>query len=289
MTRPTLALLACVSVGGVACTTPRPEGGEAAEGAATAAAITNVDGAHRDDEGAAHDASSAALPGPKATFLGVPRSSGPITPAGKFRIAVWSGAPSTGTLLDREGRGAVPVGEARLLWSEGMLYVFFYAGDLDLQAHTTKHDGPVWNDDSVAFAFEAADGKKHVIQVSVTGVIADGVCPGDATGLADPRCDLRWESGARAAIDFDGKLNSIDDRDEEWAVEAAIPLAPLGLVATEGARIPFAVSRCEVAHDGPRACGAWGGTLGLDPPGPKVSNGIETRATSAPSGLAHKM
>ncbi len=102
------------------------------------------------------------------------------------------------------------------------------------------------------------------MRVSVTGVVSDGTCPPDAADLSDPRCDLRWESGARAATDYDGKLNDIADRDEEWAVEAALPLGPLGVVHPAGAEVPVRVSRCEIAHDGPRARGAWAGTLVLE-------------------------
>jgi len=181
-----------------------------------------------------------------------------IVPTGHFDVHVWGGAVNTGTLLDKAGLGAVPVSEARFLWADGALYLFFYAGDLDLNAHVTKHDGPVWNDDSVALTFAAQDGTKRIIQISVTGVVADGVCPGDAAGLADPRCDLHWESGVHVGTDADGTLNHVGDRDEEWAVEAALPLAALGVPATAGARIPFALGRCEIAYDGRRACGAWG-------------------------------
>ncbi len=126
-----------------------------------------------------------------------------------FRVQIWGNAVNTHTLLDANGRGAVPVNEARFLWGDGRLYVFFYAGDLDLQAHTTKHDGPVWNDDSVAFTFGDPDGAKRIVQVSISGVVADGICPADAAGLSDSRCDLRWESGVRARTDSDGTLNDI--------------------------------------------------------------------------------
>jgi hypothetical protein len=203
--------------------------------------------------------------------LYVPRASAPIQPRGGFRVKVWEDAVNTHALLDREGRGAVPATEARFLWSDGQLYVRFYSGDLDLQVRATKHDGPVWKDDSVLFAFFEADQKKRVIQVSPTGVVADGSCPTDAADLGDPRCDLGWESGAKVGTDYDGTINKLGDFDEEWSVEAAIPLkaiAPEG--AGAGARIPFALVHCEMAYNGPRACGSWGGfgdpgTLVLQP------------------------
>jgi hypothetical protein len=200
-----------------------------------------------------------------AAAIDVPRATAVIVPTGHFRVELWGGAPSTRTLLDHDGKGAVPVSEARLLWGDGSLYVFFYAGDLDLEARVKDHDGPVWNDDSVELAFGGPAGDRRVVRASVTGVVTDGVCPGDAASLADPRCNLGWESRSAVATDFDGTLNDTSgERDEEWAVEAAIPLASLSpepLAA--GARIPLRISRCEIAHDGPRACGAWEGTLVL--------------------------
>jgi hypothetical protein len=195
--------------------------------------------------------------------LQVPHASAPIRPAARFRVRVWEEAVNTHTLLDREGRGAVPTSEARFLWGDGQLYVRFYSGDLDLQVRTTKHDGPVWNDDSVLLAFFDADHTKRVIQISPTGVVADGICPGDARDLGDPRCDLAWESGVRTATDYDGTINKVGDFDEEWSVEAAVPLAAIASSsAGPGTRIAFALSHCEMSYSGPRACGSWGGSGG---------------------------
>ena len=187
-----------------------------------------------------------------------------IVPTGRFDVHFWSGAVSTGTLLDKARLGAVPVSEARFLWGAGALYLFFYAGDLDLQAHATKHDGPVWNDDSVALTFPGADGTKRVIQISVTGVSGRWKRV-PATPPASPIraaiCAGRAASGwARTRT---GRSNHIGDNDEEWAVEAAVPLAAIGVPAVgTGARIPFRIDRCEMAYDGPRACGAWGDRAG---------------------------
>jgi hypothetical protein len=191
--------------------------------------------------------------------LEVPRAAAPFVPAEHFRLKIWERAINTHTLLDDTGAGAVPVSEARFLWRAGQLYVRVYAGDLDLEVRAQKHDGPVWKDDSVVLAFGSADGQRRVIQISPTGVVADGVCPGDATSLEDARCDLGWESRVRVATDYDGTLNQLGDFDEEWSVEAAVPFKSItsGSVGP-GTRIPFALIRCEVAYDGRRACGSWG-------------------------------
>lgn len=267
MTR--LRSIAFAGLAAAACHESRARPGAQATASEPAPASDAAVDGKRGDEAADGAGATASLP----REFEVPRARAAIRPTGHFRIALWDGAPSTGTLLDGAGNGAVPVSESRFLWGNGELYVFFYAGNLDLEARVVGHDGPIWKDDSVELAFaNGADGgtgdRERVIRVSVKGVVSDGLCPPDAANLSDSRCNLRWESGARAATDFDGTLNDIADRDEEWAVEAAIPLASIGAAKSPGTRIPVRMSRCGIAHDGPRECGAWEGTLvlGSEPP-----------------------
>jgi hypothetical protein len=237
-----------------------------ADGGALAPSPGQAASAAREDSSREAEASAAAQR-PEPPVLTVPRAGAPIVPAGHFRVKTWESAVLTRTWLDDEGRGAVPVTEARLLWHAGELYVRVYAGDLDLQVHTRRHDGPVWNDDSVALTFQAfgsADHRRRTIQITPTGVVADGLCPDDATGLDDTRCDLTWESHVRVATDSDGTLNQTGDFDEEWNVEAAIPLAAIAPAgAGAGTRIPLTMSRCEVTANGRRACGSWAGVIVL--------------------------
>jgi len=215
---------------------------------------------------AAPIAASTALSPPAAPVLQVSRARSEIHPTGRFDVNAWGGSVNTHTLLDASGKGAVPVSEARFLWGQGNLYVFFYAGDLDIQVRTVKHDGPIWKDDSVTFAFfppglpDAGAPSKFVIAATPTGVVSDGLCPQDATDLSDERCDLTWESGARVGADFDGTLNTIGDFDEEWAVELSVPLRSIGIDPARRRPVEIAATmrRCEMAHDGPRACGLWG-------------------------------
>jgi hypothetical protein len=205
------------------------------------------------------------------SVLHVPFTHVSLIPSGHFDVNVWGGGVNTRALRDENGKGAVPVSEARFLWGSGRLYMFFYAADLDLQVKTTKHDGPVWKDDGVVLEFPAADQRKFVIDASPTGVLADAICPQDADDLGDARCDLRWESGARIGTDYDGTINVLGDFDEEWAVELALPLASIAVRPPfERAQIPFTLHRCEMAYDGRRSCGSWGrahgpGMLVLEP------------------------
>jgi hypothetical protein len=191
-------------------------------------------------------------------LLSVPRAPKLIIPSSRFDVDVWGSAVNTHTLLDDNGKGAVPVSEARFLWGQGQLYVAFYAGDLDLEVRETKHDGPVWKDDSVSLSFFTADDEKRVITVSPTGVLADAICPRDAKNVSDERCDRHWESHAHLGVDYDGTLNKLGDFDEEWNIQLAIPLRSLGAPAEAGTRVRFAVKRCDMAFDGQRSCGFWG-------------------------------
>lgn len=188
----------------------------------------------------------------------IPRATRRLLPSAHFDVRLWQGAFQTHTLLDDAGGGAVPVSEARFLWREDALYVRFYAGDLDLQVYNRKPDGPTWNDDSFTLTFYLSDQSARLITVSATGIMADGRCPADASSLADPRCDLHWQSRARIGFDYDGTLNQLGDHDEEWNIELAIPLRSLGVTKPHGAHIAVALRRCEIAYDGARACGQWG-------------------------------
>jgi hypothetical protein len=183
---------------------------------------------------------------------------------------VWeSEAGSTANLKDDHGAGMVPYTEVKARWGDGRLYLWMYAGDLDLEGTVREPDGDLSKDDS--FHVEVGgSGRVYVIDVSVLGTIADAVCTGPS-GSASRRCDASWQSHAVVAVDADGTLNKLGDNDEEWLVEMAIPLESLGLSqARPGTRVPFAVRRCDMGRDGPRACGTWGmgarrGELILDP------------------------
>src|SRR5262249_12108630 len=61
--------------------------------------------------------SAPVAPAPAAPrTLHVPRAARRIVPAKHFTVDAWGSSATTHTLLDENGRGAVPVSEARFLW-----------------------------------------------------------------------------------------------------------------------------------------------------------------------------
>jgi hypothetical protein len=149
-----------------------------------------------------------------------------------------------------------PVSEARFLWDETNLYIGLFAADEDIRATVTAHDGPVWTDDAFTMKIQPlpAGSVTYLVDISAAGVVTD--VRRDAAGHEDPA----WESGAEVAVDRDGTLNDPADFDEEWVVEAAIPLQAIGLQARAGAGALVEIRRCDTPREGTgRICGRFGG------------------------------
>jgi hypothetical protein len=96
----------------------------------------------------------------------------------------------------------------------------------------------VWLDDAfrVRLTPRIAGAPTYLVDVSARGVVMDAKRRGD-------RVDPSWESGVRVAVDRDGTLDDPSDEDEEWIVEAAIPLHSLEIGPE--ATIDVEISRCD--------------------------------------------
>jgi len=168
---------------------------------------------------------------PRGPALAVPRLQGELRLDGEPDEAAWRSAARTGALRHRSGQPARPYSEARLLWDERRLYLLLYAADDDIR-----------RDD----AFSVAIGPEHGGPLRRLRFAA--------AGSAEP--------GVELARSRDGTLDDARDHDEEWVVEAAIPLASLGLTGRAGGRARLELERCDRLRDGTRACGAWGEASG---------------------------
>jgi hypothetical protein len=185
-------------------------------------------------------------------ILLVPRVSGPVQLDAEIDEPDWSRAARTGAFVDGAGVEARPYSDARFLWDDENLYVALYAGDDDIRTRVKEHDGPVWLDDAFSIHLAPAAGSPtYVIEISAGGVITDG--RRDEKG----KLDLTWESKTKLAVDVDGSLNDASDEDEEWVIEAAIPLRALG--ARAGDRLLVDLSRCDTPRAGVSYDGAASG------------------------------
>jgi hypothetical protein len=196
--------------------------------------------------------------------LHVPRAKGDVVLDGDMDDTGWlQGCARTGPFVGPDGESARPYSDARFVWGDGYLYVALYAADEDIRARHEAPDAPVWLDDS--FHLVLGDGAiDRSFDFGPTGALADAM-RSSPTGAFD----FAWSSGAHVSHELDGTPNDPTDDDEEWVIEAAIPLASLGLQGEPGERTGLAVRRCDRLHSGARSCGHWGegeaaGVLVLD-------------------------
>ena len=163
--------------------------------------------------------------------LVVPQVGAALHIDGELDETAWHSPARTGPFVDGEGETAAPYSEARLLRDDRFLYLGLYAADEDIRA-----------DDEFVVELDAP--KRHVAWHFTAG------------GKLTPAV-----AGASAAVDTDGTIGDARDDDEEWAVEAAIPLSavPFGADGTVTARI----TRCDLTKDHVRRCGAWSGRFAI--------------------------
>ncbi len=192
--------------------------------------------------------------------LRVARTTAPVKPDGEANEPAWNAiATRAGHFVDARGQEAIPYSESRFMWDANNLYVYLYAADNDINAKVKQHDGPVWIDDAFSLHIRpaSADGgaaPTYSFDINPAGTVTDARVPPGG------KPDVSWESGIELGVDLDGTLNDPTGQDdEEWVVEAAIPLASLGLAATPGTRFYVDVSRCDTPRrTKERRCGAWG-------------------------------
>ncbi len=159
------------------------------------------------------------LAGVIVSHLVIPQVAAPISIDGELDEVAWHSPARTGPFTDATGAIAAPYSEARFLRDDRNVYLALYAGDEDIRS-------------TDAFVVELSSPRGHVT--------------------------LRF-SPKGPGTDVDGTVDMPADDDEEWLVEAAIPLAkiPFGPDGT----VTASVSRCDVTKDHVRRCGSWRGTL----------------------------
>lgn len=187
--------------------------------------------------------------------LRVPHAPGPITLDGDTDDPGWLRLPGparTYAFRFKNGRSALPYSEARVVWSGDYLYLALYASDQDIESHTDQPDQPIpLEDDDFRVVFSQGD-VEYAIEVTPKALITDAIRRGEGAW------DVTWNSGAHASREIDGLINDTKSKDEEWAIELAVPLESIGLRGERGETIGMSIRRCDIPFGVPRVCAGWG-------------------------------
>ncbi len=150
----------------------------------------------------------------------VPTTTGPIDVDGDWTEPDWNQRAVQLVFADADGMQARPYSEIRLLHDDTTLYLGMYAADEDIEL-------------------------SDFFQTSLASLVF----------RINPRGTVEASSQVvSAAAEYDGTLDDPDDYDEEWLLEASVPLSAIGL--TGDAAISLIASRCDVTKDGELHCGA---------------------------------
>ncbi len=154
--------------------------------------------------------------------LVIPQVGAPIVCDGELDEIAWRSPARTGPFVDDRGGQAAPYSDARLLRDDKFLYLALYAADEDIRS-------------SDEFVVELGRKTWHFT----------------AGGVMSPAGTIR--------VDVDGTVDEPSNDDEEWVVEAAVPLVevPFGRDGSVTARIV----RCDVTKDRVKRCGSWKGVI----------------------------
>lgn len=197
---------------------------------------------------------AAAASPPSARGLRVPHTLGTLRLDGTLDEPDWHRCGRGGPFVAPGTRDqAHPYSEVRFLWDAKTLYLALYAADEDIRGPAGRSLTPPARPDVFTVRFAAPDRPKDVLQLVIgpTGKVT-------STRLTRHGARVPWASGVRLGVDRDGTLNTPRDYDEEWVVEAAVPLAALGVRARVGATLRVGIMRCDTPKDGHRHCGTWG-------------------------------
>ena len=148
--------------------------------------------------------------------LPVPHAAGKIVLDGELVDPGWTRDARTGPFITKAGARAFPHSEARITWDEERLYLGLFAADEDIRA-------------------------------------ADHF---DVTIQRPGKPDARFvHSPTSPGAEADGTIDDASDDDEEWGVEAGIPLAELGV--GRGDAFTVRIERCDRPKGSPVICAGW--------------------------------
>jgi hypothetical protein len=180
------------------------------------------------------DAALLAESGIGALALAVPATTTHLQIDGEAREQAWKAAATTGAFVDSAlSSEAHPYSEVRFLANKTLLYFLFYAADEEV-------------DSSDHFEVEMITERNPEVHYLLS-IAADGRVLASALKAGDQGA---WNSGIRAAATLR------KPSDEEWVIEAALPLVSLGVGGHDV--LDIALRRCDTAQDATTRCGTWG-------------------------------
>lgn len=122
--------------------------------------------------------------------------------------------------------------EGRLLWDDKYLYVGFKAYDKDIWSYLTERDSDTSGEDVLETFFKTDPSMKepyYNFEINALGTVYDAF--NHAKREAGGGWFHRWKmwdcEGLKVAVKIKGTLNNLQDADQYWQMEVAIPFASL--------------------------------------------------------------
>ncbi len=163
--------------------------------------------------------------------MAIPRANGAITLDGRLDEPAWNAAARTGPLVaTMSGEPAAATdarGQTRLVWDDTNLYVAFEVQDENLVDPSTAHDDHLWEHDAVEVMIDPdGDGQNYYeFQVSPKNQRFDTRYDRARTPAAPGIVDFNPET--RSGVVVNGTIGNVDDNDQGYTVEFAIPWAAI--------------------------------------------------------------
>jgi hypothetical protein len=116
--------------------------------------------------------------------------------------------------------------EARMLWDDKAMYVFYKAWDKDIWGYLKDRDDMTCREDVLElFVKPHPEGEGYCnFEINVLKTVYDAYAPREKTPMGGRW--QRWDCpGMRLATHIEGTLNDYSDEDSYWTLEVAIPFA----------------------------------------------------------------
>lgn len=161
------------------------------------------------------------------SYYDVVRAPGPITIDGVITHKEWGKAPAITSFSDafQPERPVKYPTIAKMMWDDRYLYVAFECIEDDIWGVMTKHDDPIYCEQTAEIFIDPEGEGRHYFEIDISprNVVVDLMVPtARFTGCAaiNARYDVK---GLLTATKVYGTLDNREDRDEKWTVEEAIP------------------------------------------------------------------